>query len=424
MKLSTILLAALSASGVNAYPGMGKTIKEVELLARDAPGDLSEELLGDLKTLPSRSLSSVGKAVKGILEGKVSAESNSRNLIRLPLGMWLCKIDTCCVWQHIADDMESMFRGESSRCTDLARQAIRIGFHDAGTWSKSGGGGGADGSLILSDEMTRFENNGMQDMVAEYRKLYAKYHDQAGFSAVSMADLVQVGAKVATVVCPLGPRIKTYVGRQDSSEPNPDGKLPSPFADAESLIALFRDKTITPRGLIALLGAHTTSQQKFVNTTRAGDPQDSTPGVWDMLYYQQTFGTVDTPDRVFMFPSDVNLAKHPETRGAFKFFAKPDSNHAQRDWNEANGVNPQDYAREYVRLSMLGVNNINKLKDCTKVLPRAITSFRNKDQSKLDKWLKSLNRNPISKKIAELLRIGEEITVPEQDIPVTPGAKM
>ncbi|KAI9147988.1 Versatile peroxidase [Paramyrothecium foliicola] len=414
MKFSTLFLTAFSASGIHeglCYPGMGKTVKSIENFARDKdPGFLSEELIGDLAKLPDNKLSRTGKEIKRIITGKTDAESNDRAFIRPALGGFLCRMDTCCVWQHVSAEMESMFRGDAGRCTNLARQAIRIGFHDAGTWSKSGGGGGADGSLILSDEMTRFENAGMEEMVAKHRELYEKYRNQLGYKSVTMADLIQVGAKVATVVCPLGPRIKTYVGRKDSSQGNPDGKLPSPFADAESLIAMFEDKTISPRGLIALLGAHTTSQQTAVNVSRAGDPQDSTPGVWDMLYYQETLGKVKAPERVFMFQSDLNLAKHPETKEVFEYFAQPGS-HAQKDWNE-------DYAREYVRLSMLGVNNINDLKDCTKVLPRAITSFRNKDQRKLDKWLKSFDWSSVSKKIAKLLFGGDEITVPEETIPV------
>lgn len=40
----------------------------------------------------------------------------------------------------------------------------------------------------------------------------------------------------------------------------------------------------------------------------------------------------------------------------------------QGHWNE-------DYARAYVRLSLLGVNNINGLVECTKVLPAATPSF-------------------------------------------------
>ncbi|KAI9151230.1 Versatile peroxidase [Paramyrothecium foliicola] len=419
MRFSSILATTIAATGIQeayCYPGIGKTLGEIELHARQAEdhehhGSLSKELIGDLATLPDTKLTKTGRAIKALLTLEEDAESNETTLIRLPLiPTTLCKLDTCCVWQHITSDMEAVFRGTSGRCTELARQAVRIGFHDAGTWSKSAGGGGADGSIILAGEMARSENRGMEEIVAKYKEFYTKY-TRLGYS-ITYADMIQVGANVATVVCPLGPRIKTYVGRKDKSIANPDDKLPSPFAEADSLIALFKDKTISPRALIALLGAHTTSQQRFVNQSRSGDPQDSTPGVWDMLYYQETFGRVQTPERVFMFPSDLNLAAHPETKPVFEEFAEP-GDHAQEDWNEIL----QDYASSYVRLSLLGVNNINSLTDCTKMLPRATTSFVNKDQSKLDKWLQSINWSPISKKIAELLASGNEITTPLESIP-------
>ena len=341
MRFSSFIAATIAASRVqegSCYPGMGKTLHEIELHARQAEdhehhGSLSKELIGDLITLSDSKLTRTGRAIKAVLTLEEDAESTETTLIRLPLITTLCKLDTCCVWQHISAEMETIFRGKSGRCTELARQAVRIGFHDAGTWSKSGGGGGADGSIILAGEMARSENRGMEELVAKYKEFYVKYHDRAGYSSVTYADIIQVGANVATVVCPLGPRIKTYVGRKDKATPNPDGKLPSPFADADSLLALFNDKTITPRALIALLGAHTTSQQRFVNVSRSGDPQDSTPGVWDMLYYQETFGRVQTPERVFMFPSDINLAAHPDTKPVFEEFAEP-GDHAQEDWNE------------------------------------------------------------------------------------------
>lgn len=48
----------------------------------------------------------------------------------------------------------------------------------------------------------------------------------------------------------------------------------------------------------------------------------------------------------------------------------------------------QDYAQEYVRLSLLGVYNINSgLTECSKVLPAASPSFNAPDQSLLNSWL-------------------------------------
>jgi hypothetical protein len=153
--------------------------------------------------------------------------------------------------------------------------------------------------------------------------------------------------------------------------------LPSVFGDADSLIALFADKTIKEHGLAALIGAHTTSQQRFVDPTRAFDPQDSTPGVWDVLFYNQTLqpnGSI--PARVFKFPSDVNLSQHPDINPEWVKFVNN-----QSDWNE-------DFSREYVRLSLLGVNVINDMVECTKVLPAKKTTYSPPDATILANWLK------------------------------------
>jgi hypothetical protein len=148
---------------------------------------------------------------------------------------------------------------------------------------------------------------------------------------------VQLGANVATVACPLGPRIRTFVGRKDDARLPPDGLLPDPNDSAEKLIKMFEDKTIKPHGLAALVGAHTTSQQRFFKPQRALDPQDSTPGVWDVLFYPQTLDP-RTPKRVLKFPSDINLSKHPRVADEWRKFAGPGG---QEHWNDVRDlINP------------------------------------------------------------------------------------
>jgi len=46
-----------------------------------------------------------------------------------------------------------------------------------------------------------------------------------------------------------------------------------------------------------------------------------------------------------------------------------------------------DSAKGYIYSSLLGVNNLNQLTECTKVLPRAIKSFTNPDQFYVDQSL-------------------------------------
>lgn len=396
MKLSSLVILLGGAAHLSlAYPGMGDTLKALQArrastvrsrhinTPRQETGDEgsttedSNELLGDLKT--DGPTTPVGQLIYDLLLGTEGVDPESQESWQGSVpgkDTKECKEDTCCIWKYIADDMEKLFSGRRGTCNDFARAAVRLGFHDAGTWSKATDslGGGADGSIILAGELSRPENNGLQEIGGVTRQLYDQYKQYG----IGMADLIQMGANVATVVCPLGPRVRTFIGRDDSSIPNPSGLLPGVFDSADNLIGLFENKTIRAHGLIALVGAHTTSQQKFVDPSRAGDPQDSTPGIWDILFYGQTLGTVPTPPRVFKFPSDVKLSQHPKTSDEWRAFAGPGG---QDHWNE-------DYAREYIRLSLLGVNKINHLTECTKVLPpvRALI-IPQTDEAKYQEWL-------------------------------------
>ncbi|CAG7560162.1 unnamed protein product [Fusarium equiseti] len=373
----------------------------------------AHSLIGDLRSVSDKSLTSVGRDIKKILQGNGNPTSRERYLGCPSMNSQRCKRDTCCVWQYISNELEARFRGEAGRCTRWARYAVRIGFHDAGTWSlkTSSQGGGADGSIILANEITRGENKGLEQIGEYYQTIYDKYHNKYGFTQVTMADLIQMGSNIAAVTCPLGPRVRSFVGRKDSTKANIGGLLPRVDSDALTLINLFKDKTIGPDDLVALVGAHTTSQQHHINIDRDGDPQDSTPGVWDILFYQQTLDK-NSPKRVYKFPSDEVLAKHPLTKPAFEAFASGST--GQAAWNV-------DYARAYVRLSLLGVNNINSLTECTKVLPQPVESYRHKDKGRFNKWLQSDDNSYTSKSVSKDIDDGYEISIPEDKIPSKRG---
>ncbi|KAH9883174.1 hypothetical protein J1614_000030 [Plenodomus biglobosus] len=353
---------------------MGNQMTEMRRLAAKQSRQASKELIGDLKTLADSKLTSIGRDIKAIILDQKSAESNTidSSIPAGNIGSAACKADACCHWKWLAYEMTAKFNGTSGRCTKFARQAVRLGFHDAGVWSKTSGYGGADGSILLSNEMSRTDNNGLQAIADQTNKWYTKYNQYG----MSMADIIQFGANVATVVCPLGPRIRSFVGRKDNSKAGPTGLLPGEKDSADTLLKLFAAKTIDAHDLVALVGAHTTSQQHFVNTARDGDPQDTTPGIWDIAFYPQT--TADPPVRVLKFQSDINLSKDSRTKAEWAEFS--DRNLGQNHWNE-------DYAKAYTRLSLLGVNNINDLKECTKVMPAARTTFVSEDQVLLDRWL-------------------------------------
>lgn len=67
----------------------------------------------------------------------------------------------------------------------------------------------------------------------------------------------------------------------------------------------------------------------------------------------------------------------------------------------------QDFAREYIRLSLLSVYQINQMIECTKVLPPAVTTYSEPDQTFLDKWRDSDQQFPL---VAEAIFNGSVVT--------------
>jgi catalase (peroxidase I) len=250
---SYVLVSLLSPT--LAYPGMGETMKEVKRAAIAARGE-SKQLIGDLKTLKDSQLTSIGKDIKAIILDQKDAQSATIDTSIPPgtVDSAACKADLCCVWKWISYEMTAKFNGTSGRCTKYARGAVRLGFHDAGVWSNTSSYGGADGSILLTNEIDRTENDGLEAIADVMKAWYNKYNKYG----VSMADLIQFGANVATVVCPLGPRIRSFVGRKDNAKAGPTGLLPDVNDSADKLIKLFQAKTIDPHDLTALVGAHTT----------------------------------------------------------------------------------------------------------------------------------------------------------------------
>jgi hypothetical protein len=96
--------------------------------------------------------------------------------------------------------MERTFRQPNGQCSAETRGAIRLAFHDAAGWSmNTGDDGGADGSIVLSkEEKGRPLNVGLVKVIDQTRS----WHRRWAIFGVSMADFIQMGATVATVVCP------------------------------------------------------------------------------------------------------------------------------------------------------------------------------------------------------------------------------
>ncbi|KAJ4984542.1 ligninase lg6 precursor [Stagonosporopsis vannaccii] len=262
---------------------------------------------------------------------------------------------TCpAVWSQISKELTAKFLTEG-QCNPDARAAIRAVFHDCGAWNKGlGAKHGCDGSLLL--ELDLPENKGLRP-IAEYLQDLAKRNQ------VSVADTIVFAGSHAIVTCPGGPRVQTYIGRNDSNTIAPPGLLPDVTASADSLFQLFQDKGFDASDLAALLGAHSTSNQfHFDETTgHQGLPQDSTPGVWDVKYYAETTAP---PQGVLVLPSDAKLAAHATVGKQFKGFV----GNAGK-WNGK-------FADAMARMERFGSNGLTGLVDCTSALPSATTVKR------------------------------------------------
>lgn len=315
-------------------------------LSLATPVEPREAAPGIIEDLLKGILTPVGQLIKDVLSGVksgISGEISSKPLICL---------DACCKWWDVSAELTKQFKGSDGLCNDNARAAVRLGFHDAGSWDKTSTHGGADGSFLMDfGEENRPENNGLQSIRTLLRGVKTKY-------GVGYADLAQYAHNHATITCPKGPRVRTFIGRKDATKAAPTGLLPDVHDSADNLIALFENKGFSAHDLAALVGAHASAKQRFVDTSKAGFPLDTTPGVWDVEFYNDTLQNPQNPD-IFVLPSDKVLSKHPKISDEWLAFVGD-----QPHWNE-------DYAKAYIRMSLLGVENLKDLKDCTKTLPQS-----------------------------------------------------
>ncbi|KAF1851475.1 uncharacterized protein K460DRAFT_351393 [Cucurbitaria berberidis CBS 394.84] len=123
----------------------------------DAPEDDEEDL-------PDDEQEDEGEEGEKILIGDLVDGSNTpeaQNIANLLLDNKNTKEEN---FEFISQELTEAFTEADGQCT---RQSIRMGFHDAGTWSSklAAAGqdyGGADGSLVFYGELTRPENFGLE----------------------------------------------------------------------------------------------------------------------------------------------------------------------------------------------------------------------------------------------------------------------
>lgn len=152
--------------------------------------------------------------------------------------------------------------------------------------------------------------------------------------------------------CPGGPTTQTFIGRKDATSPAPSGQLPSADVGGDEVLQHFKGKGFSAEDLGALIGAHTTSRQFTTDPKKAGASQDSTPSVWDILYYVQTILRAAP----FIIPADTNLANQKEVGPVMKRFSMD-----KGGWDRS-------FVKAFAKMQLLGTKGQASLVDCTSAL--------------------------------------------------------
>lgn len=252
-------------------------------------------------------------------------------------------------WWDLASDFEKFFI-EDETCSDAARAAIRLAFHDCFP-------GSCDGSIINAQECTERKEN--EQMVHMCSTLGGKA-DEYG---VGTADIIQFAAGMPVLTFPYGsiadriklaiglascsggPVISFYSGRQDSFSATPLGMMPNAQTDAKTMVDLFSSRNFSNIELVALTGAHTIGRQLD------GSDMDNTAGEWDHKFYSDTSSN-SAPRPV---AADTFLARAGETGEEWRTVGK-----TQKSFMDA-------FIPAMEKLSLMGSNK-GDLVDCSDVV--------------------------------------------------------
>ncbi|CAI5491184.1 unnamed protein product [Closterium sp. Naga37s-1] len=171
---------------------------------------------------------------------------------------------------HAADvdltpaELEAAVRRAVAKVVTRAKApgALRIVFHDAGTYDLATNTGGMNGSVRF--ELKRPENDGLKRTIKVLEKARLELGPLA--NVVSWADLMAVAGAYAVESCG-GPHIPVRMGRRDASGPDPENCMPAETLNAKEVVASFKSKGFSLQETVCLLGAHTLGGKGFGDAT-------------------------------------------------------------------------------------------------------------------------------------------------------------
>jgi len=302
------------------------------------------------------------------LAATVSAANFKR--VTCPDGKHTTTNAACCVFFSLADELQA--NKFSSECSEDAHEALRLTFHDAIGFSKSGGasqGTGADGSIMLFEDTELLDpaNNGVDDAIDNLSPLLQTFDVTAG-------DLIQFAGAVAVSNCPGAPRLEFLAGRPNATVPAALGLVPKPEDSVNKIFARMADAGFTPTDLVHLLASHTVARSDTLVDNRQAVPFDSTPFTFDTQVFLEVLlkGNETLPPSSGEGPAQVPnpLANQGAMRLQSDFAIAHDPQTACA-WQEL--VNNQELMSSNFRAAMAKLavtgHDTRKLIDCSEAVP-------------------------------------------------------
>jgi hypothetical protein len=276
----------------------------------------------------------------------------------------------CCVLFPVLEDIqENLFDG--GECGEEVHESLRLTFHDAIGFSpaltRQGkfGGGGADGSIMVFDEIeTVFHANGGIDDIIDVQRPFVAAHN------MTPGDFIQFAGAVGVSNCAGAPRLEFMFGRPMPTQASPDLLVPEPFDTITAILARFADAGFSPAEVVALLASHTIAAADHVDPSIPGTPFDSTPSQFDSQMFIEvqlrgtlfpgTSGNQGEVESALMgeirLQSDHNLARDSRTACEWQSFVNNQSK-LQSAFKAA-----------MAKLAILG-HDRRTLIDCSEVIP-------------------------------------------------------
>jgi catalase (peroxidase I) len=197
---------------------------------------------------------------------------------------------------------------------------VRAAFHDAGTYNRAAGTGGANGSLLTSAESRNMRAHaGIVPTLNALKRFRTDINArlQADGLQVSAADLIQLAGAYAVELAG-GPSLYASipVGRVDTDVADSANQLPFEDNSYNTIACKFVTNGYSITEMYALTGAHTLG---VVRRNGARVDLDPTPNTFDVAYWQQLQqgGGVLRSDRVINTANPSIIGNYIDNQDAF-----------------------------------------------------------------------------------------------------------